>query len=553
MSKPVILAIDDDPAVLGAIDRDLRHQYRHEYRVMKAASANEGLETAQALAARNTPISMFLVDQRMPEMSGIELLREAMKLHPQSRRVLLTAYADTEVAIQGINEIGLDHYLMKPWDPPELRLYPVLDDLLGEWRARTRPSFVGIRVLGSQWSPQSFAAKEFLSRNRVPYEWVDVDQDPAAHALAESLTNDLTKLPVVVFPDGSHLTAPTTAELATKAGLHTHATRPFYDVIVVGGGPAGLANAVYAASEGLHTVLVESQAAGGQAGTSSMIENYLGFPAGVTGADLAQRATMQARKFGAELLMGQEVVGLRREDPYRIVKLGDGTELTAYTVVITTGMTARTLDAPGVEALNGRGVYYGAAMTEAARCRGKEICIVGGANSAGQGALFFSRYASRVTMLIRAKDLLPMMSHYLADRIRATPNIDVVCGVEVSCVNGDGALASVVIRSIESGEQRTLPAVAMFVFIGVQPHTDAFDGVLERDEAGFVITGADLPKEHGRPRGWTLERDPFMFETSIPGVFAAGDVRAGANRRVAAAVGEGSAAIYSVHRYLRTV
>jgi thioredoxin reductase (NADPH) len=553
VTKPVILVVDDDPAVLGAIDRDLRHQYRHEYRVMKAASANEGLETAQALAARNTPISMFLVDQRMPEISGIELLREAMKLHPQSRRVLLTAYADTEVAIQGINEIGLDHYLMKPWDPPELRLYPVLDDLLGEWRARTRPGFVGIRVLGSQWSPQSFAAKEFLSRNRVPYEWVDVDQDATAHALAESLTKDLTKLPIVVFPDGTHLTAPTTAELATKAGLHTHATRPFYDVIVVGGGPAGLANAVYAASEGLHTVLVESQAAGGQAGTSSMIENYLGFPAGVTGADLAQRATMQARKFGAELLMGQEVVGLRREDPYRIVKLGDGTELTAYTVVITTGMTARTLDAPGVEALNGRGVYYGAAMTEAARCRGKEVCIVGGANSAGQGALFFSRYASRVTMLIRAKDLLPMMSNYLADRIRATPNIDVVCGVEVACVNGDGALASVVIRSIESGEQRTLPSVAMFVFIGVQPHTDAFGGVLERDEAGFVITGADLPREHGRPRGWTLERDPFMFETSIPGVFAAGDVRAGANRRVAAAVGEGSAAIYSVHRYLRTV
>ena len=553
MTKPVILTIDDDPAVLGAIDRDLRHQYRHEYRVMKAGSAAEGLETAQALAARNTPISMFIVDQRMPEMSGIEVLREAMKLHPQSRRVLLTAYADTDVAIQGINEIGLDHYLMKPWDPPELRLYPVLDDLLGEWRARTRPGFVGIRVLGSQWSPQSFAAKEFLSRNRVPYEWVDVDQDPAARALAESLTKDLTRLPVVVFPDGSHLVVPTTAELATKAGLHTHATRPFYDVIVVGGGPAGLANAVYAASEGLRTVLVESQAAGGQAGTSSMIENYLGFPAGVTGADLAQRATMQARKFGAELLMGQEVVGLRREDPYRIVKLGDGTELTAYTVVITTGMTARTLDAPGVEALNGRGVYYGAAMTEAARCRGKEICIVGGANSAGQGALFFSRYASRVTMLIRANDLLPMMSRYLADRIRTTPNVDVICGVEVACVNGDGSLASVVIRSLESGEQRTMPCVAMFVFIGVQPHTDAFAGVLERDEAGFVITGADLPKEHGRPRGWTLERDPFMFETSIPGVFAAGDVRAGANRRVAAAVGEGSAAIYSVHRYLRTV
>ena len=553
MNKPVILTIDDDPAVLGAIDRDLRHQYRHEYRVMKASSPSEGLETAQALAARHTPVAMFIVDQRMPEMSGIDLLREAMKLHPNSRRVLLTAYADTEVAIKGINEIGLDHYLMKPWDPPEMRLYPVIDDLLGEWRARTRPTFEGIRVLGSQWSPQSFAAKEFLSRNRVPYEWVDVDQDPAAHTLLESITHDVTKLPVILFPDGSNLVAPTTSALARKAGLQTQASQPFYDVIVVGGGPAGLANAVYAASEGLRTVLVESQAAGGQAGTSSMIENYLGFPAGVTGADLAQRATMQAKKFGAELLTGQEVVGLRREDPYRIVVLGDGTELSAYTVVITTGMSARTLEAPGVEALNGRGVYYGAAMTEAARVRDREITVVGGANSAGQGALFFSRYASRVTMLIRANDLLPMMSHYLVDRVRATPNVDVVCSVEVACVNGDGSLHSVVVKSVATGAERVIPCVAMFVFIGVKPHTDAFAGVLERDEQGFVITGADLPKEHGRPRGWTLERDPFMFETSIPGVFAAGDVRAGANRRVAAAVGEGSAAIYSVHRYLRTV
>ena len=553
MIKPVILTIDDDPAVLGAIDRDLRHQYRHEYRVMKASSANEGLETAQALAARHTPVAMFIVDQRMPEMSGIDLIREAMKLHPDSRRVLLTAYADTEVAIKGINEIGLDHYLMKPWDPPEMRLYPVIDDLLGEWRARTRPTFEGIRVLGSQWSPQSFAAKEFLSRNRVPYEWVDVDSDAAAHTLLESLTHDVTKLPVVFFPDGSHLVMPTTSALATKAGLQTHASQPFHDVIVVGGGPAGLANAVYAASEGLRTVLVESQAAGGQAGTSSMIENYLGFPAGVTGADLAQRATMQAKKFGAELLTGQEVVGLRREDPYRIVVLGDGTELSAYTVVITTGMSARTLEAPGVEQLNGRGVYYGAAMTEAARVRDREITVVGGANSAGQGALFFSRYAKRVTMLIRANDLLPMMSSYLADRIRATPNIDVVCSVEVACVNGDGSLHSVVVKNVTTGAERVIPCVAMFVFIGVKPHTDAFAGVIERDEQGFVVTGVDLPKEHGRPRGWTLERDPFMFETSIPGVFAAGDVRAGANRRVAAAVGEGSAAIYSVHRYLRTV
>ena len=553
MAKPVILTVDDDPAVLGAIERDLRRQYRADYRVMKAGSAAEGLEAAQALAARNTPVALFLVDQRMPDMSGTELLRKVMKLHPGSRRVLLTAYADTEVAITGINEIALDHYLMKPWDPPEQQLYPVLDDLLAEWRARVRPTFEGIRVLGSQWSPQSFATKEFLSRNRVPYEWVDIDHDAPARALAESLAGDLTRLPVVIFPDGKHLVAPSTAQLASQAGMQTQAQRPFYDVIVIGGGPAGLANAVYAASEGLRTVLVESHAAGGQAGTSSLIENYLGFPAGVTGADLAQRAAAQARRFGAELLTGQEVVALRREDPYRVVVLADGTELTAYCVVITTGMSARTLDVPGLEPLQGVGVYYGAAMTEAARCRDREICVVGGANSAGQGALFFSRYARRVTMLIRAADLQPTMSSYLVERIRATPNIDVVYGVEVEEVQGDGSLESVIVKSADSGERRTIPAAAMFLFIGVQPHTDAFGGVLERDEAGFVITGADLPREHGRPRGWPLEREPFMFETSIPGVFAAGDVRANANRRVAAAVGEGSAAIYSVHRYLRTV
>jgi thioredoxin reductase (NADPH) len=553
MAKPVLLTVDDDPAVLSAIERDLRQKYRQDFRTMKAQSGDEGLEVAQQLAARNTPIALFLVDQRMPGMSGTDMLREAMKLHPDARRVLLTAYADTDVAISGINDIALDYYLMKPWDPPEQRLYPVLDDLLGEWQARTKPVFEGIRVFGSQWSPQSHAAKEFLSRNRVPYEWVDLDQDEQGRTLATSLVGDLTQLPIVLFPDGAHLVAPTTAALAGKAGLQTHAKNPFYDVVVVGGGPAGLANAVYAASEGLRTVLVESEAAGGQAGTSSMIENYLGFPMGVTGADLAQRATLQARKFGAELLTGQEVVGLRREGPYRIIKLGDGTELTAYTAVITTGMSARTLDAPGVEGLHGKGVYYGAAMTEAARCRDKDIIVVGGANSAGQGALFFSRYAKKVTMLVRAPDLSPMMSHYLVDRIRSTQNIEVCCGWEVARANGETALESVVVKAVDGGAERTIQAVAMFVFIGVKPHTDAFAGVLERDEAGFVMTGTDLPKEHGKPKGWNLERDPFMFETNIPGVFAAGDVRSGANRRVAAAVGEGSAAIYSVHRYLRTV
>jgi thioredoxin reductase (NADPH) len=553
VTKPVILTVDDDPAVLSAIARDLRQQYRADYRVMKAGSAAEGLDAAKELAARNTQVALFLVDQRMPGMSGIEMLREVMQLHPASRRVLLTAYADTDVAIAGINDIALDHYLMKPWDPPEQRLYPVLDDLLAEWRARVRPAFEGIRVLGSQWSPQSYSTKEFLSRNRVPYEWVDIDLDAPARALAESLAGDLTRLPVVIFPDGAHVVAPTPAELAAKVGMQTQATRPFYDVIVIGGGPAGLANAVYAASEGLRAVLVESHAPGGQAGTSSLIENYLGFPAGVTGADLAQRATAQARRFGAELLTGQEVVALRREDPYRVVVLADGTELTAYCVVITTGMSARTLDIPGIAPLQGVGVYYGAAMTEAARYRDKDICVVGGANSAGQGALFFSRYARRVTMLVRAADLQAAMSQYLIDRIRSAPNIDVVTGVDVERVHGEGSLESVVVKVADTGELRTIPVSAMFIFIGVLPHAEAFAGALERDEAGFVITGADLPREHGRPRGWSLERPPFMFETSIPGVFAAGDVRSGANRRVAAAVGEGSAAIHSVHRYLQTV
>jgi thioredoxin reductase (NADPH) len=551
--KPVILAVDDDPVVLGAIERDLRQHYRADYRVLRATSGPEGLEAARELAARNAQVALFLVDQRMPGMTGLELLAEVAKLHPQSRRVLLTAYADTDVAIAGINQIGLDHYLMKPWDPPEQRLYPVLDDLLSEWRSRVQPTFDGIRVMGSEWSPASFETREFLSRNRVPYQWVDLDRDATARALAESLAGDLTRLPVVVFPDGTHLVAPSHLELAAKSGLQTQASRPFYDVIVIGGGPAGLANAVYGASEGLRMVIVESEAPGGQAGTSSMIENYLGFPAGVTGSDLAQRATAQARRFGAEVLAGQTVTGLRREDPYRVVVLADGTELTAYCVVITTGMSARTLDVPGLAPLLGVGVYYGAAMSEAARYRARDICIVGGANSAGQAALFFARYARRVYLLVRADDLLPAMSQYLVDRIRTASNIEVVTGVEVDAVQGERDLAGVVTKAPKTGTRRTIPASAMFIFIGVRPHADAFANMLERDSSGFLLTGADLPQEHGRPRGWTLAREPYGFETNIPGVFAAGDVRSGANRRVAAAVGEGSAAIYSVHRYLRTV
>jgi len=553
MAKPVILAVDDDPEVLRAIERDLREHYRQTYRVVKAGSPAEALDVARQLKARGVPIALFLVDQRMPGMSGTELLREVRKLHPDARKALLTAYADTEAAIVSINEIGLDHYLMKPWDPPADRLYPVLDDLLAVWSSRTRPQFDGIRIAGSRWSPQSYEAKEFLSRNQVPYQWIDIEQDLPMRELVQGLAGDLTRLPVVFSADGSHVIAPTMRELADKVGMQTRAQRPFYDVVVIGGGPAGLANALYAASEGLRTVLIERNAPGGQAGTSSMIENYLGFPAGVTGADLAQRAVAQARRFGAELLTPQEVVGIRREDPYRFVCLADGTEVSSYAVVIATGMAVRMLDAPGVEPLIGIGAYYGAAMTEAATYRGQDVCIVGGANSAGQGALFFSRYARTVTILVRATSLSPAMSMYLVDRIRATPNIKVLTGVEVAGVRGEGRLEHVVVREIAGGAERAIDAAAMFIFIGVAPRTEAFADLLERDDKGFILTGPDLPRIDGRITGWTLERNPFIFESSVPGVFAVGDVRSGANRRVAAAVGEGSAGIYAVHKYLETV
>jgi len=553
MAKPVILSVDDDPEVLGAIERDLRDHYRQDFRIIKAGSPSEALEVARTLKQRGIPIALFLVDQRMPEMSGTELLREVRKLHPQARKALLTAYADTEAAIVSINDIGLDHYLMKPWDPPDQKLYPVLDDLLSEWKANARPPFEGIRLLGSRWSPQSFAAKDFLSRNQVPYQWIDVDQDESMAALVSSLAGGETKLPTVLFPDGSNLIAPTVRQLADKVGMHTKAARPFYDLVVIGAGPSGLANALYGASEGLHTLLIEQNAPGGQAGTSSMIENYLGFPAGVTGADLAQRAVAQARRFGAEILTAQEVVGLRREDPYRIVVLADGSEVSAHAVVIATGMEVRKLEVPGIDPLIGIGVYYGAAMTEAATYRQQDVCIVGGANSAGQGALFFSRYARKVTMLVRAPALSPSMSRYLVDRIQATENIESIHGVEVTAVSGTGKLEHVTTKHVDTGAEQTIDAAAMFIFIGVAPRSAMFASTLARDDKGFILTGEDLPRLNGRPRDWTLDRDPYLFETAIPGVFAVGDVRAGANRRVAAAVGEGSASIYLVHRYLQTV
>jgi len=553
MPRPVILAIDDDPEVLGAIERDLRQQYRGDYRIMKATSGREALEAATSLKARGTPVALFLADQRMPEMSGTEFLAQARKLHPEARRVLLTAYADTEAAIASINEVGLDHYLMKPWHPPEERLYPVLDDLLGEWAAKVRLPYEGIRVAGAHWSPGSYAVREFLSRNQVPYQWIDVEEDDSTRALVESLTGDVTTLPVVLFPDGSHLAAPDNLALAEKVGMRTTASLPFYDLVVIGAGPAGLAVSVYGASEGLRTLLVERSAPGGQAGTSSLIENYLGFPSGITGEDLARRATSQARRLGAELIDAQEVVRIRREDPYRVVTFASGREVSCYAVVLTTGMEVRKLDVPGHDKFLGIGVYYGAAMTEGVTYRDRHICIVGGANSAGQGAMFFSRYASRVTMIVRKPSLSPWMSRYLVDRIEATPNIDGVFDAEITEFQGDERLERIVIRKGETGATEVIDAAAAFIFIGAAPKSDLVADLVERDEQGFILTGPDLPKVHGRPKGWTLDRDPFIFETSVPGIFAAGDVRAGASRRVATAVGEGSASIYAVHKYLRTV
>ena len=555
MAKPILLAVDDDPDVLQAVERDLRERYRDDFLVLKAHSGQEALQAARDAERRGRTIALFLVDQRMPGLTGTAFLAEAKKVFPRAKRVLLTAYADTEVAIASINEIGLDHYLLKPWHPPELKLYPVLDDLLAAWQAETRPPYEGIRVAGAGWSRSSYEVKDFLARNQVPYQWLDVDRDEAARQLVEKVAGGTNRLPVVLFPDGEPLVAPTPLELARRAGLATRAGQPFYDLVIVGGGPAGLANAVYGASEGLSTLLIEESAPGGQAGTSSRIENYLGFPSGVSGDDLARRAVVQAKRFGAELLTAQRVTKVRREDPYRVVELADGSAISAYAVLLATGTAVKRLDAPGIDRLTGAGVYYGAATTEMATYRDRDICIVGGANSAGQGAVFFSRTARQVTMLVRSAGLETSMSQYLIDRIASIPNIRVLPNVRLLEACGGDHIESVTIER-DGGGREKVECAALFLFVGGAPYSELVAGFVERDERGYILTGADLPMNGAvpaRPRGWTLDRDPLLFETSVPGVFAAGDVRAGANRRVAAAVGEGSAAIYSIQRYLETV
>ena len=552
MSKPIIMTVDDEEHVRNAVERDLKRHFRNEYRIIKASSGAEGLETVHRLKQRNDAIALFLVDQRMPEMSGTEFLAEAGGIYPEARKVLLTAYADTEAAISAINTVGLDHYLMKPWTPAEENLYPILDDLISDWAATATVPYDGIRVAGTLWSAGSHAIKDFLARSQIPYQFLDIERDAEARALVEHVNEATYRLPVVFFPDGSVLIEPSLTEVAEKAGLRTQATRPFYDLIVVGAGPAGLAAALYGASEGLHTLLIERETPGGQAGTSARIENYLGFPKGVSGADLARRATAQASRFGAEILSAQEVVSVGLRDPYRVVTLADGSELACKALVISSGVSVRELDVPGIKAVTGAGVYYGAARTEAISYKGEHVFVIGGANSAGQGAVFLSQYADQVSMLVRGS-LDKSMSRYLIDQIERRDNIDVQLGEEVVEVHGSERLEAITIRHRETGETRREPTPALFVVIGASPHTEMLGDLIELSAAGFVLTGPDLFVNGKRPAGWKPKRDPYLMETSVPGIFAAGDVRHGVMRRVASAVGQGSTAISFVHEYLKSV
>jgi thioredoxin reductase (NADPH) len=613
--RPVLLIVDDDPNVLRAIERDLRQQYGSRFGILKTDSGQRALELVKQLKLRNEALALLLVDQRMPHMSGVVFLEQAMNIFPDAKRVLLTAYADTEAAIRSINKAKIDYYMMKPWDPPQEYLYPILDDLLDDWWASFKHPFEGIRIIGLRWSPKSYEVKYFLARNGIPYQWLDLERDEEARRLVSyvestsknehsnfsnatatatttttapnssfsvldhnetennnnnsvssirsasslsypsSVNSSSLHLPLVIFPDGSHMEEPSSSQLAEKIGLKTRAQMPFYDLIIIGGGPAGLAAAVYGASEGLSTLLIERQAPGGQAGMSSNIENYLGFPSGLTGSNLARRAVAQAIRFGAEILTPQEAVGIRVDGPYRIVKLRDGTEISSHVVIIACGVSYRNLDGvEGIEKLTGAGVYYGASMVDALSVKGEDIFMVGGANSAGQAAIHFAKYAKTVTLLVRGDSLNKSMSRYLIHQINETPNVRILLNSKVTEVHGENRLEFITITNTQTRQLQTVPTSGLYIFIGAVPHTDAAIGLIERDANGFILTGQDLMQNgHMRPRGWTLDRQPFLLETNVPGIFAAGDVRHGSTKRVATGVGEGSIAVQLAHQYLTRV
>jgi thioredoxin reductase (NADPH) len=547
MARPILLSIDDDANVLEAVVQDLRREYGATYRIMRAASGQAALEMLAQLKARQEPVALLLSDQRMPGLSGVEFLERSRAIYPEAKRVLLTAYADTEAAIQAINAARIHYYLNKPWDPPEEKLYPVLTDLLEDWQAGYVPPFEGLRVIGHRWSPTDHQVRSFLSRNHVPYRWLDIAGNEDAVKLLKDRQLDPNQLPVVLFADGSSLVDPKPGELAARVGLSTQAAEDFYDMVVVGAGPAGLAAAVYGASEGLRTLVIEPVAPGGQAGSTSRIENYLGFPSGITGADLGRRALVQASRFGAEFL-SQRATGLRVDGQYRMVQMADGREVSTHVVLLAPGVQYRKLDIPGGDRLSGRGIYYGAALVEAASCKDEDVFIVGGANSAGQAALHFAKYACKVTMLVRGEGLSATMSKYLIDEIDRTSNIVLTAKTQVIAVEGEERLEALQLHGPE-GEYR-VPATSLFVFIGAAPRTDWLPPSILRDENGFILAGPDLRTEGKLPAQWREAREPFLLESSVPGVFVAGDVRHGSVKRVASAVGEGSIAVQFAHQYL---
>ncbi len=551
MSKPAIMSVDDDPQVLAAIGRDLRGRYGEDYRVIRASSGTEGLEALDELKGRGDDVALFVIDQRMPEMEGTEFLLQAQTRFPDAKRVLLTAYADTDAAIQAINEVALDHYLMKPWDPPEDNLFPVLDDMLEDWRASVPAPFDGIRVIGTTWSPATHDIKDFLARNQVPYRFLDIERDAEAKAQAEAA--GAGTIPVVFFPEGDPLINPDRRTVGNRVGLRTEAESKFYDVVIIGGGPAGLAGAVYGASEGLRTALIEKDAPGGQAGTSSRIENYLGFPSGVSGGDLARRAVTQATRLGAELVTAVEVTGVRVEDTVKIVSFADGTEVRSHAVLIASGMTVRRLGVPGYEQFEGGGVYYGAAPSEAATYKGGHVYVIGGANSAGQAAMMFSKHVAGVTMIVRGDSLALKMSQYLIEQIGGTENIEVLTNTQVTEVAGSNVVERIVLRNLETDVSEEREAQAIFIFVGAVPHSSFVSDLVATSDRGFILTGRDIFVDGVKPATWTTDRDPHQLETSVPGIFAAGDVRHGVVRRVASAVGQGSIAISMIHEYLDTV